>query len=178
MDVLRRAGVEVIVASVEFNRLEIQASRGVSITADIDIDSFVTTGNYVDAIAVPGGMPGAERLRASEPLSSLLVAHASRGGLYAAICAAPAVVLEPLGLLNGKKCTCHPAFINVLKENENLDVDEGKVSFVSEGQCITSRGPGTAFSFALKIVSTLCGIEKAKEVAGPMCLPIETINEI
>ena len=34
-----------------------------------------------------------------------------------------------------------------------------------------SRGPGTAFPFALTLVELLCGAEKRKEVAGPMVFP-------
>lgn len=181
VDVLRRAGIEVIVASVETGRLEVKASRGVIISADMDIDTYMSkygSDEYVDCIAVPGGMPGAERLRDCTLLSSLLVDHAKQGRMYAAICAAPAVVLKPLGLLLGKTCTCHPAFLEKLEEGDDLVVDKTRASFVLDGQCLTSRGPGTAFAFSLEIVSALCGIEKAEEVAGPMCLPQETMNAI
>ena len=41
---------------------------------------------------------------------------------------------------------------------------------VSDGHVITSRGPGTAFEFALAIVERLLGKEAADEVAGPMVM--------
>ncbi len=41
---------------------------------------------------------------------------------------------------------------------------------VVDGNLITSRGPGTAFEFALTLVEKLYGREKADEVAGPMVM--------
>lgn len=36
--------------------------------------------------------------------------------LIGAICASPAVVLEPFGLLKGEVATCYPSFSNKLKD--------------------------------------------------------------
>ena len=41
---------------------------------------------------------------------------------------------------------------------------------VVDGNLITSRGPGTAFEFALTIVEMLYDKGKAEEVAGPMVM--------
>jgi 4-methyl-5(b-hydroxyethyl)-thiazole monophosphate biosynthesis len=108
-------------------------------------------------------MPGAEHLRAARTLQDLLKRQQDEDRWYAAICAAPAVVLQPLGLLRGKRATSHPAFM------ERLDAaraETGRV--VVDGRCVTSRGPGTALAFALKLVEVLFGTRKAQEVAGPM----------
>lgn len=43
-------------------------------------------------------------------------------------------------------------------------------SYVVDGQLLTSRGPGTAFVFALKLSELLVGAEKAREVAKGMLL--------
>eukprot|EP00854_Cymbomonas_tetramitiformis_P004634 gene4634-5675_t len=80
IDVLRRAGAEVIVASVEFtdvtqaeSRLECVMSRGVKLVADVGIKEVVGRGKPTfDLIAVPGGMPGAERIRDCIPLDATL----------------------------------------------------------------------------------------------------------
>ena len=40
---------------------------------------------------------------------------------------------------------------------------------------ITSQGPGTAIEFALALVKELCGEEKRKAVAGPMCVPEDVL---
>jgi DJ-1/PfpI family len=68
------------------------------------------------AALLQGGMPGAERLRDSAPLIKLLQDQKRSGRLYAAICAAPAVVFEPNGLLEGKAATSHPAFVDGLSD--------------------------------------------------------------
>lgn len=161
IDVLRRAGVLVDVASVETS-LQIKASRGVLLVADKYITDCET--GY-DAIILPGGMPGAERLGQCEHLVQLLQAQKNSGKIYAAICAAPAVVFEPAGLLSGLKGTAHPAFCAKLS---NQSVVEERV--VVDGACTTSRGPGTAFEFALSLVEQLCGPEKVAEVAKPMVM--------
>jgi 4-methyl-5(b-hydroxyethyl)-thiazole monophosphate biosynthesis len=121
-----------------------------------------------DLVALPGGMPGSERLRDSAPLSALLSAHAAASRPYAAMCAAPAVVLAPAGLLDGKAATAHPAFAGKLSEAAQASV-AGRV--VSDGGVVTSRGPGTALEFSLALVALLYDEEKAREVAGPMVMP-------
>lgn len=63
-------------------------------------------------------MPGAERLRDSEELIALLREQQAAGRLYAAICAAPAVVLEHHKLLEGLPATCHPAFVEGLSDSQ------------------------------------------------------------
>jgi transcriptional regulator GlxA family with amidase domain len=45
-----------------------------------------------------------------------------------------------------------------------------------DGNCVTSRGPGTAIEFALKLVEQLYGKEKATEVAAPMLVDKSSIS--
>ena len=45
-----------------------------------------------------------------------------------------------------------------------------EASVVADGNLVTSRGPGTAFEFALALVEKLCGVDKKKEVAAAMLL--------
>lgn len=159
VDVLRRAGASVVIASVD--KAEVRASRGVRIIADKLISQCI--GQAYDLIVLPGGMPGAERLRDSQELAEMLKRQVRQGRLYGAICASPAVVLGHHGLLSQKKATCHPALADKLKCGQML---ESKV--VVDGNCVTSRGPATAIDFALKLVEVLYGSEKAKEVGEPM----------
>ena len=159
IDVLRRAGTSVTVASVE--ELQVTASRGVKLVADQLIDDCVD--ETYDLIALPGGMPGAEHLRDSKDLEEMLKRQRQEGRLYAAICASPVVVLQHHGLLKGCRATCHPDFVDQL---ENADAAETRV--VVDGPCITSRGPGTAIEFALKLVTVLYGERKAEEVGRRM----------
>jgi len=159
IDVLRRAGADVTVASV--GNLQITASRGVKLVADCKIadcrdDDF-------DLIALPGGIPGAEHLRDSQPLVQLLRRHQAHGGWYGAICAAPAVVLSHHGLLGGRKVTGHPSFVAQL--SDGIPMAE---RVVVDGNCVTSQGPGTALEFALTLVALLYDQAKATAVAAPM----------
>ena len=162
IDVLRRAGAEVTAASVD--NLQVTASRGVKLVADAHITECV--GRKYDLIALPGGMPGAEHLRDSKELIKILKQQKTEGRLYGAICASPAVVLQSHGLIEGRKATSHPGFSSMLENKEEINA-----RVVVDGNCVTSRGPGTAIEFALKLVEILYGIDTAEEVAGPMIVP-------
>jgi 4-methyl-5(b-hydroxyethyl)-thiazole monophosphate biosynthesis len=159
IDVLRRADASVTVASVD--KLQITASRGVKLVADKLLADC--TDEFYDLIALPGGMPGAEHLRDSMELVNMLKNQRREGRLYGAICASPAVVFQHHGLLEGRQATTHPGFADRL---DSLESVESRV--VLDGNCITSRGPGTALEFALKLVELLFGKQKAEEVARPM----------
>ncbi|TXG64297.1 hypothetical protein EZV62_011291 [Acer yangbiense] len=155
--VLRRAGADVTVASVE-PQLEIEAYGGTRLVADTSISTCCD--QVFDLIALPGGMPGSVRLRDCEILKQITSKHAEDKRLYGAICAAPAVTLLPWGLTRRKQITCHPAFIDKLSTfwavKSNIQVS---------GELTTSRGPGTSFEFALCLVEQLFGESVAKEVA-------------
>lgn len=90
-----------------------------------------------------GGNVGAERLRDSPELHALLETQRAGGKRWAAICASPAVVFQSKGWLDGKKATCHPAFVDKL-----ADASEADTRVVVDGLLTTSRGPGTSFEFA------------------------------
>ena len=125
IDVLRRAGAQVTVASVD--QLQITASRGVKLVADKRITECLDF--TFDLIALPGGMPGAEHLRDSKELTMMLKRQQQEGRLYAAICASPAVVFQHHGLLGQRKATAHPAFVDQLE-----NVDHAESSVVVESQ--------------------------------------------
>lgn len=159
IDVLRRAGAQVTVASV--GGLQVTASHGVHLVADTLISDC--SGKPYDLIVLPGGIPGAQNLCDSSLLGVLLKRQHDEGRLYAAICASPAVVLEHHGLLAGKNATCYPSFSDQLK---SATVTSSRV--VVDGQCITSQGPGSALEFALTLVEALFSQEKAEEIAQAM----------
>jgi 4-methyl-5(b-hydroxyethyl)-thiazole monophosphate biosynthesis len=161
VDVLRRAGAFVTVASVD--QLQIIASKGVRLIADCLIEEC--TGNLYDLIVLPGGMPGAEHLRDSQKLLSMLKQQKNAWRPCAAICASPAVALYPHGLLDGHRFTCHPNFKSLLKDMTPLDSP-----VVVDGNLITSRGAGAAVEFSLKLVEQLFGKTKTQEVAKGMVL--------
>lgn len=169
VDILRRAGADVLVASVEQD-LQIEASRRVKLVADDKLESC--DGKTFDLIALPGGMPGSSRLRDCARLKNLTIAQAEQGKLVGAICAAPAVVLQEWGLLEGRKATCHPSFIDKLRSSVTVGSRVQK-----DGHITTSRGPGTAMDFALALVEQLYGKEKYDEVFKPLVLRSKTGSE-
>ena len=162
IDVLRRAGATVTVASVTGAR-QITASRGVVMIADTLIEACADK-DY-DLVVLPGGIPGAEHLRDSAELISILRRQRDVARLYGAICASPAVVLEHHGLLEGRRATCHPGFVDQLTITDRIDD-----RVVMDGNCLTSRGPGTAVEFALALVERLFGKNKREEVAVPLVI--------
>ncbi|HIJ71925.1 MAG TPA: DJ-1 family protein [Planctomycetes bacterium] len=157
IDVLRRAGAEVTVASV--GKADVICSRGVRLVADALIGDC--TDKEYDLIALPGGLTGAQHLRDCTELVEMLKLQRDCGRLYGAICASPAVVLLPHGLLDGRKATSYPA--------PDLDFN-GRIedNVIVDGNCVTSRGPGTALEFSLKLVVLLFGKAKRNEVAAAM----------
>ncbi|XP_074574353.1 protein DJ-1 homolog B [Curcuma longa] len=163
IDVLRRAGADVSVASAEKD-LRVDACWGVKLVADALISDVAST--TFDLISLPGGLPGSVTLRDCGALESIVKKQAEEGGLYAAICAAPAVALGSWGLLKGLKATCYPSFMDKLPSDVILV--ESRVQI--DGRVVTSRGPGTALEYSVALAEKLYGKEKADEVAGPMVL--------
>lgn len=160
-DTLTRFGAEVVVASVKASgELVCKMSRGLKVVADIPIAD--ATGQDWDLVALPGGMPGAEHLRDSEPLISILEKQKAAGKLYGAICAAPAIVLASKGLI-GEGATVYPAPGLLEKMSSPVDDD-----VVVQGNVITSKGPGTALKFAIALGKHLYGEEKANAIADEM----------
>ena len=84
----------------------------------------------------------------------------SEGKLVAAICAAPAVVLNKTGILSGKKATCYPG----REKDFNADVEFLEDRVVVDGNIITSRGAGTAADFSHAVIEYLLDKETADKV--------------
>ena len=160
IDVLRRAGIEVTVAGLHSGPIE--SARRVKVVPDTTIE-LITSDDF-DMIILPGGQPGADNLKASGKVESLIRDFHSKGKLTGAICAAP-YVLAAAGILEGKKATCYPSYSGKLAGaiyQEKTVVEDGKI--------MTSRGPGTAVCFALAIVEKLVGKEKADAVKEAMLI--------
>lgn len=161
VDVLRRAGAVVTMASVD--QMTIQASKGVEFKADALIDDCMD--NDYDLVVVPGGIPGADNLAASVSLETMLKNQAEKNKFYGAICASPAVVLHAKGLVTPGKVTCHPGFVQMI---DNGNIDESNV--VIHDKCVTSRGGGTAMEFALTLVEILFSKGVRKEVEAGLAI--------
>lgn len=157
IDTLRRAGQAVRVTSLE--EREVNGANGIKILADsLYIDEVIE--DY-DAIILPGGTEGARLFAAHGPLVKALKTFAKDGKLVAAICASPALVLAPNGILDDKKATCYPSFKDKLKNYVDQKV-------VEDDNIVTSQGPGTALHFALALAKRLAGQKVADEVKNGM----------
>lgn len=181
IDVLRRGGVEVVVASVH-DSLAITAARGCKIEADVllselESHTFEDGSQYgigealdenvmFDAIALPGGLPGAEHLRDCELLVDILEKHDIHDAILAAICAAPALVLGTHGFVMDKQATCYPGFESGLQGAQYVSDQP----VVMDENIMTSQGPATAMVFSLSLLANLIGYEKTQGVAsGLLC---------
>ena len=154
IDVLRRGGVEVVtVSTTEFPLVE--SAHGVNIEADIHQDA--------DLLMLPGGMPGASNLYEHEGVCKAVCDQAAAGKKVSAICAAPAVVLAPLGLLEGKKATCYPGFEKAL-EGASYTGDLVTV----DGNITTAEGPAAAFPYAYELLTQLVDKRTADQIAEGM----------
>ncbi len=159
VDVMRRAGMDVKTVSITSSKTVVGA-HGIAVEADM----LFKEADFSDSewLICPGGMPGASNLAAFAPLCDLLKVHKDK---IAAICAAPAVVLAPLGLLKDKEATCYPSFEEACVKYGAKMVDE-RVVFADK--LITGNGPSSALRFALAIVAESLGEEVAQEVGAAM----------
>lgn len=160
IDLLRRAGVEVTVASLGPER-RITGRCNITLEAETDLTGALESS--FDALVLPGG-PGVKHLRATPSVIELVERQAASGRLVAAICAAP-TVLKDAGVLLGRKHTAHFGVATELPEMLKSK------AVVTDGNVITSRGAGTAIPFALEIIRALQSPEAADEVAAAICYP-------
>lgn len=167
VDVLRRAGMDVKTVSIT-DDLAVTGAHGVTVMADLTLAKAQI--NDPEWLILPGGMPGAKNLSECQELNRLLLKQAQAGKI-AAICASPAVVLAPLGILDGKDATCYPGFEDRM----------GACNVVNQGvvaldRIITAAGPAKSTRFALAIVANSMGESIAQEVGTGMLLYPQSEN--
>lgn len=169
VDVLRRAGMDVKTVSIT-DRHQVTGAHGVTVTADLTFKQADFDG--AEWLIIPGGLPGAENLHAFGALNDLLKVHAGKGKI-AAICASPALVLAPLGLLEDKEATGYPGTEDGLKAGGAIVKDERVVAL---DNIITANGPASALRFALAIVANSLGAQTALEVGSAMLVYGKPMN--
>ena len=163
VDLLRRAGIEVITAGLHAGLIE--GSRGVRVQPDATLDEVMA--RDFDMIALPGGMPGAEHLKNDARVQAMLRRLGQAGKYTAAICAAP-IALAQAGLLEGRRATSYPGFVDKLGLPNTTCLDD---PVVVDGTVATSRGPGTAMDFALTLIELLVGKNKRDQVEAGLVRP-------
>ena len=156
IDILRRGEVKVTVLGVTGRT--VTGSRNIVVEADMELCEYH---NDPDAVIIPGGLPGATNIASSRKAVEIIKRIYAEGGLVSAICAAPAKVLAPLGILRDKNATCYPGLENELTM-KGASFSDAPV--VKDGNIITSRAVGTALQFSLEILAYLQGEEIAEKV--------------
>lgn len=158
-DILRRAGCQVVLAGLAPG--PVTGGRGLSLLPD-QIWEHIHETEY-DLILLPGGMGGVENLEKHAPLLTLLQQRTRRGGLIAALCAAPGLLARQQ-LLDNRHVTAYPGVLDPFSRQYHYETS----AVVVDGPLITSRGPGTAMDFALTLVELLLGPEKRQETEIPL----------
>lgn len=153
VDLLRRAGVEVVIAALHGSGAT--GRSGIHLTADAALADVVDSD--FDLLFIPGG-PGVAELRRDGRAAALADRFFTAGKAVTAICAAPLVLMDA-GLLDGRRFTAHQSTRDVLPRA----LDE---RVVADGNLITSRGAGTSLDFGLALVSRLAGQAVADKVAA------------
>jgi len=162
VDILRRADIKVQMVSI-MGKKEVVGAHHIGVMADVLFENV----DYkdVDMIILPGGGQGTQNMAEHVGLNEQLTKQFMSGKWIAAICAAP-TVLGKLGLLTGKSAVCYPGCESQLT---GADISSS-ASVIVDGKIITSRGPGTSFEFALKIVELLKGLEVANSLKSQMII--------
>ncbi len=158
VDVLRRAGIETQTVGVCGKK--IISSQKISVEADIEIKDAKT--ENLDAIVLPGGIPGTPNLEASEQVQSYIDFCAENNKYICAICAAPSI-LGHKGLLKGLEATAYPGY----EEELTGAVISGKY-VAHDRNIITAKGAGVSLEFGAEIASVFIGREKAYGILKAM----------
>lgn len=161
-DVLRRGKVSTTVAGLN-SASAVKCNCGVKIVPDMSLEE-AAKGEY-DAVILPGGLAGSEAFCASSKVGELLKKQEAAGKYCAAICAAPMAFKEH-GIGSGKTLTSYPAMKEKFHGTSYKYVEDKAV--VVDGKLVTSRGPGTAFAFGLKLVELLVDKKTSDEIKAAM----------
>ncbi|CAH0712817.1 unnamed protein product, partial [Brenthis ino] len=165
VDMLRRAGVSVTLAGLDGNA-PVLCSRQITVVPDKSLADALAEKPQYDAVILPGGLEGSDRLCKSDVVGSLLKEHENSGKIVAAICAAPTAFVAH-GVAKNKRITSYPTTKD--KITADYTYVEGE-RVVVDGNIVTSRGPGTAYWFGLKLIEMLVGKEKADQVEKGMLI--------
>ncbi len=163
IDVLRRAGLSVEVISIKDDTLEVTGAHGVVVKAEYGLDRVDL--DLADWIIIPGGLDGSNNLAASAKVGQLLKDHSANGGKIAAICAAPALVLAPLGLVKDREVTVYPGMEEGCRKGGAKMIS---VPVATDRNLITGNGPAAAMEFSYAIVAHTLSSNIATEIADAM----------
>ena len=164
VDVMRRAGMSVFTVSMTENRV-VRGATGNLVVADMSISDLKP--EMIDWLIFPGADKSEAAVNISLELQAIVKSHWEKGGNVAAICAAPALVLGPLGIITGTNATGYPFLKEDFEKNGGIYSD---AAVVEGNHLITSKGPGTTLEFALAIVRKAKGAETEKALREGMVI--------
>lgn len=154
VDMLRRAKINVCTVGVTGKT--VMSSHNIPVTADIEVDEFKP--ENLEAVVLPGGMPGTLNLEANGTIQQTIDYAVDNNKFVCAICAAPSI-LGHKGLLKGKEAISFPGF-----EDDLTGAVISEKYVVTDGRFITARGAGVAVDFGLEIVKQLANEELALKI--------------
>jgi len=162
VDILRRAGVEIVMVSAT-GKKEITGSHSMVFATD----ALFNENDYsdADAVIIPGGMQGTKYLQEDDVLKKVLRECYDAGKVVAAICAAP-TVLAATGILDGKHATCYPGFEEFCS-SKGAKMKNKPV--VQDENVITGQALGAAVDFSLAIVAALIDEKIAEQTGRSIC---------
>jgi len=147
IDLLRRAGAEVTIASAT-DSLTVTGRSNIKLIAELLLEQLSNPKEF-DCLLLPGG-PGVKKLRTDTRIVNLAKLFYSEGKVVAAICAAPLILFDA-GILAGKRYTAH---FSVKEELQDALTSE---SVVEDGNVVTVNGAGASIQFGLRLVRKLYG---------------------
>ena len=181
IDILRRAGVEVVTVKVGGNNIIdvivnniVSGSHDIKIIADINDLEIVILNmimvkralDNLEMIVLPGGAAGVENLYNSESVKKVIDYCVANKIPIAAICAAPSI-LARLGYLKNIRATAYPTFRRYLIDGGAVLDETNKV--ITDGIFTTAAAAGVSIEFGLELVRVLKG-EGAAEKIGEQIL--------
>ncbi|XP_028178920.1 protein dj-1beta-like isoform X1 [Ostrinia furnacalis] len=166
VDMLRRGGVDVTMAGLDSDA-PVLCSRNVTLVPNKSLADALAEKPQYDAVILPGGLEGSDRLSKSSVVGTLLKEHEKAGKIVAAICAAPTAFVAH-GIARGKRVTSYPSTKNKMPAADYTYVEGERV--VVDGNIVTSRGPGTAYWFGLSLIELLADKDTAAQVEKGMII--------
>ncbi|MBQ8801320.1 MAG: DJ-1/PfpI family protein [Clostridium sp.] len=160
-DLLRRAGVEVALVSLDGEL--VPGGHNIAVKADCTLSEVKLEG--MEAVMLPGGGVGVANLGSDPRVEELVKQAAQQGKRLAAICAAPSL-LSKWGLLAGKRAVCYPTWKDKIADACYLPEEKLAV----DGSTITGQAAGASFEFGLKLIEVLRGADTADRVRKEICL--------
>lgn len=155
VDMLIRAEKEVKLVGV--GSQYITGSHNITVKADIT-DAEITLDGSLEAVILPGGMPGTLNLENNANVQKAIDYCAENGIYLCAICAAPSI-LGHKELLKNRQAIAFPGF-----EKDLYGANISDKHVVTDGKFITAKGAGVAIEFGLEIVKNVVSPEVSDKI--------------